>query len=105
MVAPARWASTVAGMTNQRMRSQSPARSSKSCHVCGHPLDPHVMVLVREAPVPMGLGCCPHPQCDCGWTWRANAGPSTQVEIAETRRLVCEALIQDGYPVPIWLST
>jgi hypothetical protein len=78
--------------------------SSTNCRICGHALDPHILALVRTEPVPMGLACCPHPRCPCGWTWRTNIGRSTAEQIEETRRLVREALLQDGYPVPPWLA-
>ena len=62
------------------------------------------MVLVVEHPIPMGLAYCPEPGCRCGWTWRLNTGPSTPEQIAETRRLVRDTLIQNRYPVPPWLQ-
>ncbi len=64
-----------------------------------------MLVLVREHPFPMGLMYCPHPDgCTCGSTWRLAAHRSTPAEVEETRRLVREALTEDGLPIPHWLQ-
>lgn len=53
----------------------------------------------------MGLVYCPHPDgCACGRTWRLAGHRSTPAEVEETRRLVREALSEDGVPIPHWLQ-
>lgn len=90
-------------MTTQTTPAE-PTGSSRPCHVCGgHDLDQHILVLVRKDPIPMGLAYCPEPGCTCGWTWRANTRPSTPQQIAETRRLVRQALLDHGCAIPPWL--
>lgn len=88
-------------MSNQpNVPAQSPARV---CAFCVHDLDPHVMVVFVERPVPAGLTLCPEPGCSCMSTWRAGAARSTPDQIAETRRLIREELEAAGIPIPHFL--
>lgn len=94
-------AATVAAMTN-RLSPDTPP-TPRTCGQCGHLTDDHVLLLVVQTP-PCGLMLCPAPGCACGSTWRANTQRSTPEEIAETRQLVRDALIRDGYPLPAFLE-
>jgi hypothetical protein len=80
-----------------------PGPTASTCRICHHIQDDHVLVLVLTYPVPMGLMVCPSTGCSCGSTWRAGPSLSTRHEIEETRRLVRDALVADGVPVPDFL--
>ena len=80
-----------------------PGPAASTCRICHHVQDDHVLVLVLTHPVPMGLMYCPSTGCSCGSTWRAGPSLSTRHEIEETRRLVRDALVADGVPVPDFL--
>jgi hypothetical protein len=80
-----------------------PGPAASTCRICHHVQDDHVLVLVLTRPVPMGLMYCPSTGCSCGSTWRAGPSLSTRPEIEETRRLVRDALVADGVPVPDFL--
>lgn len=70
----------------------------RPCPTCRHDHDAHVLVLVLTDPAPMGVMLCP--ECSCSSTWRANTRASTPSEVSETRCLVTERLLRDGYPLP-----
>jgi hypothetical protein len=88
--------------TVARVNTQ-PGPAASTCRICHHVQDDHVLVLVLTRPVPMGLMYCPSTGCSCGSTWRAGPNLSTRHEIEETRRLVRDALVADGVPVPYFL--
>ena len=79
-------------------RSTRPVSASTACR-CGHLVDDHTVVLVIADPYPVGLVVCPA-GCPCTSTWRANTGPSTPEQMAEARRLISEALVAAGIPLP-----
>ena len=92
----ARWqrADTVADMTT----TDGPLRPCPTCQHDQADQDDHVLIMVLTDPAPMGVMLCP--ECRCSSTWRANTAASTPDEILETRRLVTERLLRDGYPLP-----
>lgn len=75
----------------------------QTCAYCPHDLDPHLMLLIVEEPFPAGIVMCEEPGCTCGATWCATVGRSTPEQIARTRRLVRQRLLDDGYPLPDFL--
>jgi hypothetical protein len=70
----------------------------RTCAYCPHDLEPH-MLLVIEEPLPAGIVLCEEPGCTCGATWCATVGRSTREQIDETRHLVRQRLLDDGYPL------
>lgn len=92
LIAPHESADTVGWMTKRTDRAPRP------CPTCKHDHDQHVLLMVLNFPAPMGIMLCP--QCPCSSTWRANTTASTRDQVNETRRLVTERLLQDGYPLP-----
>lgn len=70
------------------------------CSQCIHPLEHHLLLMVRREPWPMGLVICPFGDCPCHATWAAGSEPGSFEQIETTRRIIFETLTELGFRLP-----